>query len=215
MRVGSVPSALLNGTTLTLAAFVRIRSIGPQGGVISKWNGGAGNSEYTLNVDGSGRVSGSIYDGATRTATGVSVLPIGIWKPIAFRMDGTALTVWNSGIQDGTGTAVGSITNTAGSLHFGDFIGLFPGAMAELAMWNVALSDSDIAALANGTSPLDVATKPRGYWPLCGDLLPEPDFASGAAASAESGTILKTGHPVPSVCVQGTQGIETQIGYGR
>lgn len=50
------------------------------------------------------------------------------------------------------------------------------GDIAEAAMWNVALSDSDMASLARGVSPLLVRPESLvAYWPLGGNYSPEID----------------------------------------
>ena len=53
----------------------------------------------------------------------------------------------------------------------------FSGRIAEAAIWNIALSDADVADLAKGYCPLLV--RPDGlvaYWPLIGRASPEPDL---------------------------------------
>lgn len=58
----------------------------------------------------------------------------------------------------------------------------FSGNIAGVAIWNVALTDSEIATLAAGHSPLRVR---RGslihFWPCNGGQSPEPDIIGGAS----------------------------------
>lgn len=52
----------------------------------------------------------------------------------------------------------------------------FSGRIAEAAIWNVALSDEDIASLAKGFSPCLIRPQSLvAYWPLFGNGSPEPD----------------------------------------
>ncbi len=54
------------------------------------------------------------------------------------------------------------------------------GEIAEVAIWNVALTDAEVAILAAGFSPLLV--NPQGlvaYWPLIGRTSPEIDLVGG------------------------------------
>ncbi len=66
------------------------------------------------------------------------------------------------------------------------------GALAEWAMWNVALSNEEISILALGVSPLLVRPNELlAYWPMIGgNLTTEPDIVGGfnLAESASYGT---------------------------
>jgi hypothetical protein len=54
------------------------------------------------------------------------------------------------------------------------------GRIADAAMWNVALSDDEIAALQKGYSPLLVRPSALvAYWPLVGRTSPEIDVRGG------------------------------------
>lgn len=60
----------------------------------------------------------------------------------------------------------------------------FNGSIAEAAIWNVALSDSDVAILAMGVSPLLV--RPDAlvwYAPIVGQYSPEIDLRQGISAT--------------------------------
>lgn len=55
----------------------------------------------------------------------------------------------------------GAVTTTA--VRSNNYVG----ALAEIAMWNVALTDDEVATLASGASPSTVQPGSlRGYWPL-------------------------------------------------
>lgn len=54
------------------------------------------------------------------------------------------------------------------------------GRVAEAAIWNVALTASEVAALAKGVSPLQIRPASlQAYWPLIGRQSPEPDWVGG------------------------------------
>jgi hypothetical protein len=68
------------------------------------------------------------------------------------------------------------------------------GRIADAAVWNIALSDDDVAALADGLSPLLV--RPDGlvaYWPIFGNTSPEIDIVGGFGATVTGAT--KDDHP--------------------
>ena len=70
----------------------------------------------------------------------------------------------------------------------------FDGDLAEVAIWSAALSVDEVAALADGWSPLLV--RPASlecYWPLIGHTSPEIDVVGGYAATVIGAT--KSAHP--------------------
>lgn len=59
--------------------------------------------------------------------------------------------------------------------------GHWDGRIAEVALWNVALTDDEAASLAKGAYPPRVRPASLvGYWPLWGRYSPEVDIAGGA-----------------------------------
>lgn len=69
-----------------------------------------------------------------------------------------------------TKTLIGAEARSGAISHY------FDGSIAEAAVWNVALSDDEVASLAKGFSPTLVRPDALvGYWPLFGNDSPEPD----------------------------------------
>lgn len=69
------------------------------------------------------------------------------------------------------------------------------GYIAEIGVWNVALTDAEVAVLATGISPL--AVRPASlvaYWPLIGKYSPEIDVVGGFGM-ALNGTPSAIDHP--------------------
>jgi len=69
------------------------------------------------------------------------------------------------------------------------------GRLAEGAAWNVALTDTDMAKLATGISPLFV--RPEGlvaYWPIIGVYGPEIDLR-GRQEMTITGSLTQAAHP--------------------
>jgi hypothetical protein len=65
----------------------------------------------------------------------------------------------------------------------------FAGDLAEIALWNIALSATDIAALAAGVraDTIQVANL-KDYWRVSGTSSPEPNEVSGAVALTINGS---------------------------
>lgn len=86
-------------------------------------------------------------------------------------------------------TYVGRLTGFDGSLY-----GSMNAAIAEAAIWNVALTAAEVLQLAKGLCPLLV--RPASlvcYWPIYGRASPEPDLADGLPLTI-SGTMAQAAH---------------------
>lgn len=69
------------------------------------------------------------------------------------------------------------------------------GAIAEVGIWNVALSDSDVALLAKGVSPLMVHPESLVFYaPLIGQYSPEIELRSARNLTL-TGTPTQSAHP--------------------
>lgn len=70
------------------------------------------------------------------------------------------------------------------------------GLIAEAAMWNVALTDAEVAVLATGLSPLAVHPENLvAYWPLIGNYATEIDTVSGYGMTPTASAPTKAAHP--------------------
>lgn len=69
------------------------------------------------------------------------------------------------------------------------------GRIADVGIWNVALTTDEIAALARRWSPQRI--RPGSlvpYWPLYGNASPEPDYSGGAFNLTIAGTLAQSDH---------------------
>jgi hypothetical protein len=86
---------------------------------------------------------------------------------------GTDSTAITTGTLDTGFVGVGS-----GGSAYAQF---WPGSIAEAAVWNAALSDQEVAALAAGLNPRRIRPASLvAYWPLWGLASPEPDLSDSA-----------------------------------
>jgi hypothetical protein len=69
--------------------------------------------------------------------------------------------------------------------------------IAEAAIWNVALTDADIAALAAGAPPYTIRPDAlQGYWPILGVNSPEQNYAgAGQLPLTMTGSLTLVTHP--------------------
>lgn len=92
-----------------------------------------------------------------------------------------------------TSVSIPSATRTLiGAVYQGaSIVFRFPGIVCESAIWNIALSDSEVAQIATrGTKPSDVqAGSLVGYWPVKGD---SPEVNEGTVGSSVDMTVNGT-----------------------
>ena len=91
-----------------------------------------------------------------------------------------------------------TITTTAigVNLHGGTAYNGMVGAMAEAAIWDVALTDAEVAIVASGISPLLMRPNDLvAYWPIIGRTSPEIDIFGGYDMSITGGSMAAAPHP--------------------
>ncbi len=104
----------------------------------------------------------------------------------------TSRDVYLNGGGKGSNTTSRSPTGMD-RMRLGDGTGEYAGLLAEAAVWNVDLSDAEVARLAKGVSPLSV--RPQNivnYWPLVRS--PYNDWVGGFNMTI-FGNPTVTGHP--------------------
>lgn len=115
-------------------------------------------------------------------------------------------------------TSIGRRDNTAANNHL-------QGSVADAAVYNVALSASEIAVLASGVSPMLVRPEALvAYWPLIGRYSPEPDLFGGTnltltgTSLADHPRIYRSSTPlqlgVPAAAVAASQQHLLLLGVG-
>lgn len=205
LDVGDVAPIDITGTVLTVHAWVYPDSFSAHGNVVAKRASATTTFQYTMRVaNGTGIIDVFIGDsaGIDQVSSG-SAIGTGAWSAIGMRKNGTgvgALAVFRNGVLDGSATSNRIIQDTANILRFGarsDSASTepFDGALAEIAIWDAALSDGEMAALAKGVSPrLFRPGNLKGYWPLWGSSSPERDYSGGGSHATLNGSPGLRGH---------------------
>lgn len=128
---------------------------------------GATTGAVAATSNDAGVASGEATTGAAGITSGTWYHAGGVWASSGDRrvfLNGTKFT-------NSTNVAPTGISRTTiGAFYGGTPIVHFNGLIAECGVWNVALSDEEMAALARGRSPLRV--RPQNlveYWPLVGN----------------------------------------------
>lgn len=98
----------------------------------------------------------------------------------AYLNAGSAVTETTSVIPAGTINTVA----IACARPNGAIIGYFNGRIAEVGIWNVALTAAEVASLARGVSPLLVRPGSLfAYWPLIGRVSPDLELLNGLSVN--------------------------------
>ena len=201
LYVGDVAAIDITGTALTVAAWVLLDA-NTNRTVAAKYDQTGAGNQYLLYIDGSSNLTMIVSDsGGDDTAAGATGVSTGVWHHAAGVKNGTgagALKAYLDGAQDASVTSDRSIQGTASVLHIGRYSNAaapFDGAIAEVGIWDAALSAAEIAALARGVSPLHIRRPSlRGYWPLFGAAYPEADLGGSANGAAQVGTVAARAH---------------------
>jgi hypothetical protein len=139
---------------------------------------------------------------ATNGAIGTTTFASGQWYHVAGSFDTATLRAYVNGSIDGTKTLGFTPINTnSQNLHLGfsqtgDSSGNLNGNLADCAVWNIALSASEIKALATGARPNNV--RPGNlvaWWPLDGLQSPEEDLSGNKNNGTLTGTAAAFGPP--------------------
>jgi len=184
----SIDSAVVTGAPFTLACWFRADNTNSDQGLISLADKDVNNQFFFLRLDGitpvlTARAGSGGTTGTAQTSTQASA---NTWHHgVAVFSAANDRAVYLDGAGKGTNTT--SVTPTGidqtavGVLTRLTPVSFMLGRIAEAAIWNVALSDDDVASLSKGFSPLLIRPQSlAAYWPLFGNDSPEPDRWTGS-----------------------------------
>lgn len=193
----------ITGTALTVAAWIYPGSITHQGGIVTKWGGATATSQWGLQILATGNVQALIGDATgSEAAAGATTLSLSTWYHVALRKSGTgagALQMLLNGVADASVSSTKSIQSTTAAVEIGRIAlsntVVFSGRIGEVGIWNVALSPTELLALAKGALPSAIRRSAlQGYPPILGVDSPEPDYSGSRAAWTLTGT-TRAPHP--------------------
>jgi len=191
-----VASALLTGPPLTFAAWALPNSSNANA-ILSIANNGSTQNYLAIYCAG-GNLTARANDGGAATGATKS-FSNSVWSHFAGTFaSSTSRTAYVNGVAgsaESTSSTPGSLNRTAiGRITASTPTLFFDGNIAEAAIWNIALSQADLTALAAAVSPLLVRPDALvAYWPLLGLYSPEIDIRAHNDATVTGATVA--GHP--------------------
>ena len=148
-------SAPLNSANTTISVWVKVAALPASGEVFILSNGGW-QERWKMSMPGHGKPVFS-----TKNAAGANVdmdsdsvpLPVGQWRHVVATHDGTSNKVYINGLLKKSVASLGALGTTTKPLGLGydpiDSSGFFNGALDEVQVYNVALTDAEVLALFN------------------------------------------------------------------
>jgi len=105
------------------------------------------------------------------------------WTHLGFAFNASTSVGYKNGVQadSRTPSANPSISTPIFYIGYDGTAATWAGRLADCATWNVLLTASEFAALANGARPGQIRPKSlTGWWPVDGLESPEPDLSGNA-----------------------------------
>jgi len=207
-----ISSAVVSSYPLTISAWAMFSSF-PASGIarvasLGKSSDGQNYVEVDyLSADGHFRFVTN-NNGANQLAEGTLAISTNVWYHLCAvhpGVDGTSSCfLYTNGGDKQTGAPVGA--NSPIGLNRTDIAALnivgvdtsttFPGRLADVAFWNVALTDAEVLALSTGVRPNKIRpSNLAAYWPLDGLASPEPDLSGNKNNGTITGTPSQAAGP--------------------
>lgn len=185
-------AAVVTAVPLTLAAWFKQTATGAGRVIIDLSNGGT--NLFQLRQTASGAVGANTN---ANQALSSAAATAGTWNHgCATFASITSRAAYLNGANKGTNassTTPSGINKTTIGVK-GDGTLFYNGSLADIAIWNVALADADVAMLALGISPLLVRRSALvAYWPFLGYYSPEIDLLSSTGITLTGTT--QSAHP--------------------
>lgn len=174
------------------------------------FNSGSSNNYHNLQVRSGGAVRAETFGASTNGfADTSSNISFGVWSHICgvFTSATSRASYLNGGSKatDTTNETPTGLNRTAIGVRGSSSLGNpWSDKLAEVSIWNVALTDAEVASLAKGIHPFLVRPGALvGYWPLIGAYSPEINLKSNASVMTMTGTLNQAAsHPpifLPSI----------------
>lgn len=192
---------VVDTTPITMACWFRKSALGTTQGLMTI-GADATNDQWQFRVTSTDFVQANAIDAGTgSTANTTTTITANTWHHgCAVFAGSSSRAAYIDGGSKGTNTTLRTpdISDTVvigAQWATGVASGFWDGDIAEAAMWNVALTDAEVALLAKGVSPMTVRPELlSGYWPLMGRTSPEIGVVGGFGMTLNAGPV-QSSHP--------------------
>lgn len=191
---------IASSTPFSISCRIRPDTVAAGMTVVSKFDGTQG---PILGIDASAGDKPRMFivnsGGSAVDVVGATAITTAAWHQLGGGWDGSStVRVILDGVQDGTGSMAQVHATQAADWNIGrrpTATSPFDGLIAEVALWVAYLTDGEWASLGKGFSPLLIRPQSlKAYWPILGNVSPEPDPRGGNNATI-NGTLNKADHP--------------------
>jgi hypothetical protein len=189
--------APVSGTPLSITAWFNVDiQDAPEQEIVALHNSAGGNALYGLGLSTGTSVQGETNGAAVNLTNGVGIVSLDTWHHAAgVWRSNTSRTFWldTISVDDDTNTGAEGTVDVVniGVIQTPSLAQPFDGEIADVAIWNAALEDDEILALASGATPLMIRPGSLvAYWPLYTSGT-DPDWV-GDNPMVETGTVAKT-----------------------
>lgn len=198
IRVPDGTDVDVTGTALTIGIWAWPDTTGTDKVLAGKVGFAGSQQAYWLQYTAANKASFAISNGTTgEDAIGATSLSTSGWNHVVGVKNGTgagAIRVYLNGVVDGTDTSNVSIQNNTATLDIGRLYDtgfwMFDGRLANLVLFDAALSADEVVALYRGISPFKIRPGAlRGFWPLWGLGSYEPDVSRTNNNGTVNGTV--------------------------
>lgn len=194
----SVTSTPVTAAPLSILAAIFPTTAGVLQNIVTIGQDGSGNNRFALEIGAADNIRALTRTTAGATALSTADVVLNAWNFAAAVFVSSAerhayVAGGNKGSNttDAVPTSIDSVyigANTTGTNPM-------PGRIGEVGVYNVALSDAEVAAHAGGVSlRLIRPASLVGYWPVWGVASPEPDLSGGGRNMTLTGTPAQADH---------------------
>ena len=195
-------AAVVTAEPFTMACWIRPTALAANYAWMSIAASGNNDDSVALQSDIAGVISFRKGNSGGSGTASAGTLTTGAWQHICGSTSGVASrSCYRNGGNKGTNATsitFGGAVDRTGLLHSArnSQDAVCNGAIADAAIWNIVLTDDDVATLAKGVSPRLVRPdRLVAYWPVIGNLSPEPDRWKNRFDLTIAGAVAKADHP--------------------
>lgn len=197
-----VASVSVSDVPITISAWVHLTNTGYSNNFACIGESGTGNNQYWIGTNGSGQFTVNERDTVTSTANlgiGVNDILANWYLVVGVFTNHSSRNIYSMGSSTGSSSAARTASGV-NSIRISGDTNATPSnpakaRIAHVAIWNTALSASQIDSLKY-LYPNQVAVGNLvNYWPLTNNQSPEPDYGSGNLPLTVTGTTFSTDNP--------------------